>query len=36
VSVDDRQPAVDTAFLKIPAYILCYFLGRAESEAWSK
>jgi predicted AAA+ superfamily ATPase len=42
VSVDDRPlsvarfPGVDTTFLKIPAHTLAYFLGRAESEAWSK
>jgi len=42
VSVDDRAPAVarfpgvETTFLKIPAYMLCYFLGRAESDAWTK
>ncbi len=41
VSVDDRPlavarfPGVDATFLKIPAHVLTYFLGRAETEAWS-
>jgi hypothetical protein len=42
VSADDRPlavarfPGVDATFLKIPAHVLTYFLGRAESDAWSK
>jgi predicted AAA+ superfamily ATPase len=31
-----RFPGVDTAFLKIPAHLLTYFLGRAEWRIWSK
>ena len=29
-----RLKAVDTTFLKIPAYILCYLLGQSERLLW--
>jgi len=29
-----RFPGVDTAFLRIPAHVLTYFLGREESRVW--
>lgn len=29
-----RLRAVDTTFLKIPAYILCYLLGQSERLLW--
>jgi predicted AAA+ superfamily ATPase len=42
VSADNRPlgvarfPGVETAFLRIPAHVLTYFLGRAECETWKK
>jgi hypothetical protein len=29
-----RLKGIDTAFLKIPAYILCYLLGQSERLLW--
>ena len=29
-----RFPGVDTAFLRIPAHVLTYFLGREETRIW--
>jgi hypothetical protein len=29
-----RFPGVETVFLRIPAHLLCYFLGREECRAW--
>ena len=31
-----RLEAIDTTFLKIPAYILCYLLGQSERLLWEQ